>query len=275
MRSSPRTEWLSCCAVRCTIRCGAQLGQRILAARARAFGEVSACREDRAGAGMDDEMLRAQVFDRQFDEAFEFQHGRYARIFVRRRDVVGLIGQVQPPEIGFRRADRLAAFGEQPVEPLVGHVGGEDDLVAGHDVDAHTRSHGTAAVGGVDLIDRDEFARFELQVLDRFVGFAEFGGGGDGYGCGGRIRFAALVAAAARCIEQKRRCQEENDVFHDRMVRKTIGRQGTPPDRPVMQFVRQFLRIAMLSRRCGRPCSRCPRRSCPSGSASRPSRRRS
>ena len=251
-----------------------QLGQRLAALR-RAFGEISACREDRAGIGMDDEMLRAQVFDRQFDEAFEFQHGRYARIFVRRRDVVGLIGQVQPPEIGFRRADRLAAFGEQPVEPLVGHVGGEDDLVAGHDVNAHTRSHGTAAVGGVDLINRDEFARFELQVLDRFVGFAEFGGGGDGYGCGGRIRFAALVAAAARCIEQKRRCQEENDVFHDRMVRKTIGRQGLPADRRLCNSFVSSCGSRCCPGRCGRPCSRRPRRSCPSGSASRPLRRRS
>ena len=140
-----------------------QFGQR-LPALCPTFGEIAVGRENRSRVGVNDEVLRPEMFDGQLDQSAEFRNGRCARLFVPGCDVVGLIRQVQPPEIGFHRADGLAAGGEKLLQFGVVHAGCENDVVAGHDVDAHADGHGPTAVGRIDLIDRDEFSGFELQI---------------------------------------------------------------------------------------------------------------
>ena len=131
--------------------------------------EVASGGEYRAGRGVDYEMLGRHVFHGAVYHGSEFCYGRRAGRFVGRRNVVCPVGQMDAPKACCGGADCRSRLGKQCVEFRVGHSFGEDGGVLRHDVDAHAGRRGAFAVGRVDLFERNQFARFELQQGDVVV----------------------------------------------------------------------------------------------------------
>ena len=147
-------------------------------------------------------MLGRHVFHGAVYHGSEFCYGRRAGRFVGRRNVVCPVGQMDAPKACCGGADCRSRLGKQCVEFRVGHSFGEDGGVLRHDVDAHAGRRGAFAVGRVDLFERNQFARFELQPGDVVVRGAQRRRRFDD-GDFAVARFRTLVVGASAVAEER------------------------------------------------------------------------